>query len=86
MQEFDQETKDKIAAKVEKLKSSKFKQLELPSWRPKNSVLGTMLVFGFFSFIFVGIGILLYIKSDDIFELTKRYDNNKECVENGIGE
>ena len=81
--EFDQETKDKIKAKVEKLRNSKFKQLELPSWWPKNTICTTMLVFGFFSIVFVGIGILLYYKSDEIFELVKRYDNETECVQIG---
>jgi hypothetical protein len=38
MEEFDQDTKDEISKKVEKLRKSKMKQIEIPNWRPVNSI------------------------------------------------
>jgi len=38
MQEFSPEEKEKISKKVEKLRKSSFKQLEIPNWRPENTI------------------------------------------------
>ena len=79
MQEFTQNEKDDISKKVEKLAKNNFKQLSIPAWRPTNTIMSTMLIFGFFSVLFLGIGVLLYHSSDGIFELTMRYDDKDKC-------
>ena len=67
MEFIDQQKKEEIAKKVEKLKNNSFKQLSIPNWRPVNTIQSTMLVFGFFAVVFIGCGALLYHSSDGIF-------------------
>ena len=71
--------KQKIREKIEKLKQSKFKQQTLPAWRPVPTAMSTMFTFSIFSVIFLAIGVVLYVMSDQIIEFEKRYD--KECGE-----
>ena len=66
--------KQRIREKIEKLKQSKFKQQTLPAWRPVPTAMSTMFTFSIFSVIFLAIGIVLYVMSDQIVELEKRYD------------
>lgn len=66
--------KQRIREKIEKLKQSKFKQQTLPAWRPVPTAMSTMFTFSIFSVIFLAIGIVLYVMSDQITELEKRYD------------
>lgn len=80
--DISQEEKQKIRDKIEKLKQSKFKQQTLPAWRPVPTAMSTMFTFTIFSVIFLAIGILLYIMSDQIVELSTRYDNNQTCMDN----
>ena len=67
--------KQKIREKIEKLKQSKFKQQTLPAWRPVPTAMSTMFTFSIFSVIFLAIGIVLYVMSDQITEQEKRYDD-----------
>lgn len=67
--------KQRIREKIEKLKQSKFKQQTLPAWRPVPTAMSTMFTFSIFSVIFLAIGILLFVMSDQIFELSQRYED-----------
>lgn len=67
--------KQRIREKIEKLKQSKFKQQTLPAWRPVPTTMSTMLTFSVFSVIFLAIGVVLQVMSDQIHELDKRYDD-----------
>jgi len=69
------EIDDKIAA----LKNSKFKQQMLPAWRPVPSFGSTMITFGLFGVVFLGLGIMLYVLSDKIQELSLQYDSTEFC-------
>ena len=64
--DISEEEKAKIKAKVEKLKASRFKQQTLPAWRPVPSFASTMLTFFVFGFIFLTLGVVLYIMSNKI--------------------
>jgi uncharacterized membrane protein SpoIIM required for sporulation len=68
--------KQRIREKIEKLKQSKFKQQTLPAWRPVPTAMSTMFTFSIFSVIFLAIGIVLYVMSDQISEYEKRYDQD----------
>jgi hypothetical protein len=61
--DISQEEKQRIREKIEKLKSSKFKQQSLPSWRPVPTVMSAMITFAAFGVIFLSIGIILLIMS-----------------------
>lgn len=69
-----EEEKQKIREKVEKLRSSKFKQQTLPAWRPIPSFKSTMITFTVFGLIFLALGIALYVMSGRIQEVSKQYD------------
>jgi len=70
------EEKQRIREKIEKLKQSKFKQQTLPAWRPVPTAMSTMLTFSVFSIVFLAIGIVLYVMSDQIDEREVQYDEN----------
>ena len=70
--------KQRIREKIEKLKQSKFKQQTLPVWRPVPTAMSTMFTFTLFAMIFLAIGVVLYVMSDQITEIEKRYDD--ECT------
>lgn len=74
-----QEEKQRIREKIEKLKQSKFKQQTLPAWRPVPTTVSTMLTFSIFSLIFMAIGILLLVMSNNIYENVARYDSIDIC-------
>ena len=74
-----EEDKARIREKVEKLKHSRFKQQTLPAWRPIPSFRSTMITFTVFGVIFLGLGVLLYIMSDQITEIPKQYDDLEQC-------
>ncbi len=84
--DITEEEKLRIREKVEKLKSSRFKQQTLPAWRPIPSFRSTMVTFTVFGVIFLGLGILLYIMSDQIKEYkAPNYDDkckelNNKCI------
>jgi len=73
--DVSQEEKQRIREKIEKLKQSKFKQQTLPAWRPVPTAMSTMFTFSIFSVIFLAIGIVLYVMSDQIIEIEARYDD-----------
>lgn len=57
------EEKQKIKDKIDKLKASKFKQQNLPAWRPKPTAMNTMITFLVFATILIGVGVWLFILS-----------------------
>jgi LEM3 (ligand-effect modulator 3) family / CDC50 family len=77
--DITEEEKAKIREKVEKLKNSKFKQQTLPAWRPIPSFKSTMITFLVFGIIFLALGIVLFLMSNQIVEFTGRYDNAADC-------
>ena len=77
--DITEEEKAKIREKVEALKNSRFKQQTLPAWRPIPSFRSTMITFTVFGLIFLALGIVLYIMSDQIQEVTLEYDNLSNC-------
>ena len=58
-----EEERQRIQDKVDKLKQSKFKQQMLPAWRPVPSFASTMITFSVFGIIFLSLGIALYVMS-----------------------
>jgi hypothetical protein len=82
--DITEEEKLRIREKVDKLKASRFKQQTLPAWRPIPSFGSTMITFTVFGVIFLGLGILLYIMSDQITEIkVENYDDT--CPKNSLG-
>lgn len=80
--DITEEEKNLIRQKVEKLKNSRFKQQTLPAWRPIPSFRSTMITFTVFGVIFLGLGVLLYIMSDQIQEVSiQHYDDDSNCKE-----
>ena len=78
--DIDSKSKSNIRDRIEKLKQSKFKQQTLPAWRPVPTAMSTMLTFLAFAFLFLATGIVLYVLSDQIDEITMQYDNNADCL------
>mmetsp|Transcript_43004 Transcript_43004/g.30984 ORF Transcript_43004/g.30984 Transcript_43004/m.30984 type:complete len:233 (+) Transcript_43004:19-717(+) len=74
--EISAEERQQIQEKVNKLKESRFKQQTLPAWRPIPSFASTMITFGVFGLIFLCLGIVLYIMSDQIQEVVVDYTSN----------
>ena len=64
--EISEEERIKIQEKIDALKASKFKQQMLPAWRPVPSFGSTMITFGIFGFVFITLGISLYVMSDKV--------------------
>lgn len=77
--DISEEEKARIRDKVEKLKNSRFKQQTLPAWRPIPSFRSTMITFTVFGIIFLALGIILYVMSNQITEVLVQYDNRDEC-------
>ena len=85
--DISEEEKNLIRQKVEKLKNSRFKQQTLPAWRPIPSFRSTMITFTVFGVIFLGLGVLLYIMSDQIQEVgVTNYDDNDLCKDKTTGQ
>lgn len=79
--DITEEERQAIKDKVEKLKASRFKQQMLPAWRPVPSFGSTMVIFAIFGLVFLCLGIILYIMSDKIQEVS--YMNyNQACGDN----
>ena len=73
------ENQDKI---YERLKNSKFKQQKLPGWRPVPTIASTTIIFICFGVIFILLGTLILIFSNQIIEVKKQYDNLPDCKGN----
>jgi len=73
-------------SEYKRLKDSRFKQQKLPAWRPVPSIGTTIAIFLGFGVVFIIIGVIVLIYSNDIYELTIPYapgncaDNQKICT------
>lgn len=70
------ENQDKV---YERLKNSKFKQQKLPGWRPVPTITSTTIIFICFGVVFILLGTLILIFSNQIIEIQKRYDDLPNC-------
>ena len=70
------ENQDKV---YERLKNSKFKQQKLPGWRPVPTITSTTIIFICFGVVFILLGALILIFSNQIIEIQKRYDDLPNC-------
>ena len=61
------------------LKESKFRQQKLDAWRPFPTITSTLIIFVIFGIIFLALGIVIIIYSNDIIEVKQRYDDTR-CV------
>jgi len=68
MEERQAEEERKHNEKMEQIHNSKFKQQELPSWRPIATPLKTIIIFVFFSIFFLGLGLKIRAESLAIWE------------------
>lgn len=67
----------------ESLKNSKFKQQKLPGWRPVPSMGRTLVIYFGFGIIFVGLGVLILLFSNNIVEYNEDYckdQSAKSCI------
>lgn len=84
MADISAEDLARLQEKIDKLKNSKFKQQMLPAWRPVPSFGSTMIIFGVFGIIFLTLGVVLYVMSEDIQGAQKKYSDictiNTECT------
>ena len=69
----------------ESLKQSKFKQQKLPGWRHYPSMFNAILFFFSIGILSIGIGVALFLFSEDIVEEEiDYYNNNKSWVAHNI--
>lgn len=61
----------------ERLKNSKFKQQKLPGWRPVPTITSTTIIFFCFGVVFIVLGVIILVFSNQIEEVSYRYD--EEC-------
>ena len=61
----------------ERLKNSKFKQQKLPGWRPVPTITSTTIIFFCFGAVFIVLGVIILVFSNQIEEVSYRYD--EEC-------
>lgn len=66
---------DKDEEEYENLKKSKFKQQQLPAWRPVPTKLCTTIIYFSFGAIFIIIGAIILVNTNKIEEISYRYDN-----------
>ena len=63
-------------------KSKKFfKNLLLWSYRPKPSILYSIILYFIFAVVMIPLGFVILFKSNEIWEFKERYDNIEECQE-----
>ena len=60
--------------KKAELEKSKFKQQNLPAWRPNPTMVTTIYTFILFGVIFVALGVILIMVSKDIHEQELQYE------------
>ena len=72
--EEEGENQDEV---YERIKNSRFKQQNLPAWRPVPTIGSTTVIFMTLGIIFVALGIIILVYAKKIKEIEIRYDN--EC-------
>ena len=78
MNEEEGQEQDEI---YERIKNSRFKQQNLPAWRPVPTLGSTIVIFVSIGIIFITFGIILSFYSTKINEIKFRYDNQCESKE-----
>jgi hypothetical protein len=79
--DFTEEEKEKIKQKVDKLMQSDFKQQMLWAWRPIPSFRVAMCMFILFGIIFVGLGVMIFVSTQQIVEVAIPYnEGNDPCT------
>ena len=69
----------------EKVKQSRFKQQNLPAWRPVPTILSIVIVFSVFGILFIILGIVLLVYSNKVHSAKIEYTDctlNQTCVKN----
>ena len=74
--EEEGENQDEV---YERLKNSRFKQQNLPAWRPVPTIGSTTVIFMSLGIIFVALGIIILVYANKIIEISIRYDD--QCKE-----
>ena len=74
--EEEGENQDEV---YERLKNSRFKQQNLPAWRPVPTIGSTTVIFMSLGIIFVALGIIILVYANKIIEVKERYDD--KCSE-----
>lgn len=75
MEQTEQE-RQAVEAKVAELRASRFKQMDLPAWRPVHSFMQTAAVFLTFGVVFGIVGLVLFAKSTQIAQTVYPYDQS----------
>ncbi len=80
--EEEGENQDEV---YERLKNSRFKQQNLPAWRPVPTIGSTTVIFMSLGIIFVALGIIILVYANKIIEISIRYDDvcrekGKNCI------
>ncbi len=75
--EEEGENQDEV---YERIKNSRFKQQNLPAWRPVPTIGTTTVIFMSLGIIFVALGIIILVYANKIIEKKVRYDN--QCKKN----
>ena len=70
--EEEGENQDEV---YERIKNSRFKQQNLPAWRPVPTIGSTTVIFMTLGIIFVALGIIILVYAKKIKEIEIRYDN-----------
>ena len=79
LQNEPEEDEDKV---YERVKQSRFKQQNLPAWRPVPTILSIVIVFAFFGILFIILGIVLLVYSNKVKSAEVEYTDcalNEEC-------
>jgi len=79
LQNEPEEDEDQV---YERVKQSRFKQQNLPAWRPVPTILSIVIVFAFFGILFIILGIVLLVYSNKVKSAEVEYTDctlNEEC-------
>ena len=76
--EEEGENQDEV---YERIKQSRFKQQNLPAWRPVPTIGSTTVIFMTIGVIFIALGIIILVNANKINEEKTRYDD--KCDEKG---
>jgi hypothetical protein len=74
MLDLPEEELARIRAKQEALRNSTFKQNNMAAWRPASSFFVQIMTFWIFGGIFLLLGVILFLKTEEIQEHIFRYD------------
>jgi hypothetical protein len=76
MLDLPEEEIARIKAKQEALRNSAFRQNTMSAWRPASTFFAQILTFFIFGGIFLLLGVILFMKTNEIQEFIVRYDES----------